>query len=503
MSKLLHEYDSAINALLTEANQDGMYVVARWHKHDKYSAVWRNHKLDEARTSQDTGVGLYVFSPRGHVAFGSTNDLGHNAVLGLYRSLALAAQTNEKLGIALASEIFMLERQDNLGEDATHYQHRPLLDYDLAQLSTVMKGLDDIVSDLNQKLNIEASFEASADLEQDQWRIVRSDGTDVDFSLPKVRLRRATVTVRSENGSAQNFQRLASTTIEGLVADAQKIRESFIRDSQESIEQLEAQAIEGGNPAVMMNSELMGMIAHEALGHPAESDIIASGGSVLGDDMNHYKVGLQVAEANVNVTDHEADLNHGFHPYGAFGNARQSVSIVKNGKLHESISDIFSASAVGVKNKNCERSEEYSSPAIPRMSNTYVHINNHETLPERGALTEAEEAQRTLRDQGIFKKYPQVLFMRGGSGGQVGVAAGTFMFGTRFVYEITADKITPKKPVSFSGDVLSALKSIRFAAGEVDATDFGFCGKAGQRADVNDGGNAFVFLEPNENLTVV
>ena len=503
MSKLLREYDAVIEAILSQAKQDKMYVVARWHKHEKYTATWKNHRTDESHTSQDTGVGLYVFTATGHVAFGSTNDLSSSAVLKLYRSLTLAAQTNEKLGIARAAEIFELDPQENLGEDAIHYKHQPLLNYNLAQLPRIMQSFDEIVTEINNELGVEASFEATANVEQDQWRIIRSDGTDVDFSLPKVRLRRAVVTVRSENGSAQNMERLAHTTIDGLAENAKNIRESFILNVRESIEQLESQAIESDNPPILMNSELMGMIAHEALGHPAESDIVASGGSVLGDATSQYQVGLQVAESGVNVTDHEADLSHGFHPYGAFGNARKPVTIVKDGKLHESISDIFSASTVGVENKNCERSEEYSSPAIPRMSNTYVHIDNHQTLPDRGDLTEAQEAQRILRDQGVFEKHPRVLFLRGGSGGQVGVAAGTFMFGTRFAYEITTDSITQKKPVSFSGDVLSALKSIRFAAGEIDATDFGFCGKAGQRADVNDGGNAFVFLEPNENLTVV
>ncbi len=114
----------------------------------------------------------------------------------------------------------------------------------------------------------------------------------------------------------------------------------------------------------------------------------------------------------------------------------------------------------------------------------------------------AEQAQATLRANGTFKKHPSVLFIRQMTGGQVNPANGSFMFGTAFVDELTDKSITARKPVSFSGSVLAALTSISFAAGDVDTTDFGYCGKSSQTAHVTSGGNALVFLEPNSEVTV-
>jgi TldD protein len=498
MSKLLREYDAIITQLLTTAQEDELYIVARLQKRDYYRTTWRNHKLDDAAVSQNTGLGLYVFTKLGHVAFGSTNSLSESDVLGLYASLADAARTNEKLGIAHAPEIYQLDPQENLGEDALHYQRKDLLDYDLSELPRMLESLDKRV----QATHAEASFVGSMDVEQDQWRIVRSDGTDVDFSIPKVRVRQAAVTLRIDEASTQVYFRLAGSNVDELKAIVAESDEEFSDRINEGLQQLRADAIEAGSPAVLMDAELIGMIAHEALGHPAESDIIAGGGSVLGNEDNSYKTGLQVADSGINVTDHEENLNHGFHPYGAFGNARQRVSIVKDGKLHESISDIFSAERIGVPNKNCERSESYGAPAIPRMSNTYVHIDEHKDMIADHGISRAEVAQRTLKENGMFDKYPTILYLQGMRGGSVNPSGGTFMFGTQFVYEITKDSVVPKKPVSFSGDALSALKSIRFAAGKIDTTDFGYCGKASQTAYVNAGGNALVFLEPNEKIKV-
>jgi TldD protein len=497
MSKLLREYDAHIDTLLTIAKRDEMYVVARWHKRDFYAAIWRNHQLDENRIGQDTGLGLYVFTKTGHVAFGSTNELSDEAILKLYTELKHAAIKNEDLGIAKAHEIYDLNPQVNLGEDSLHYQHKPLLDYELDELPKILAGLDKRAV----KACPDASFNGMGNIEQDQWRIVRSDGTDVDFSIPKVRLS-ARATIRTDDGSAESMYRGAGNSVEDLKAALAATDDHFEAGIKQAIEQAAAPSIKGGSPAVIMDAELIGMIAHEALGHPAESDIIAGGGSVLGDDNGRFKSGVTVADAGINVTDHEEGLIHGFHPYGAFGNARERVSIVKDGKLHESISDIFSAARIGVPNKNCERSESYSAPAIPRMSNTYVHIDNHQNMVEDDSVSKAVIAQRTLQANGMFKDHPTVLYIQGMSGGSVNPAGGTFMFGTQYAYEITTDSITPYKPVSFSGDALSALKSIRFGAGEIDTSDFGFCGKNSQSAHVNSGGNALVFLEPNESLTV-
>lgn len=498
MSKLLQEYNPLIEQLLKQAMDDDAYIVARWHSRDYYVAVRRNHKLDETLVSQNAGLGLYVFTKAGHVAFGSTNELSTDSVIDLYVSLLAAARTNEKLGIAKAHEIYELAMQPNLGEDHLHYQHRELLSYEIDKLPAMMEKIDESIGAINP----DASINMSMNIEQDLWRIVRSDGTDVDFSLPKVRLRTVIVTVRNEHGVAQTFFRLAGNTVAELETAITENEPNFHEAVRELAAQITADTVSPGSPPVLLDAELVGMIAHEALGHPAESDIIASGGSTLGDKDDRFKAGLKVAEAGINVTDHEAGLKHGFHPYGAFGNVRKEVQIVKDGKLHESISDVFSSGRAGVENKNCERSEGYWAPAIPRMSNTYVHIDNHKPMAKPEARTQAEIAQKTLLEDGVFDTHPTVLFIRQMRGGQVNPASGTFMFGTAFVYELTANTITPKKPVSLSGDALSALKSIKFAAGEVNTSDFGYCGKSSQTAHVNSGGNAFVFLEPNKKITV-
>lgn len=498
MSKLLREHDSLMKSLITTAKKDRAYVVARLHRRDYYSALRRNHKLDQTEVSQDSGLGLYVFTMRGHVAFGSTNNLTTDSVQSLYKELLAAARTNEELGIGQAKEIYELKPQANLGEDALHYQHLSLLDYDLGALPPLMEKLEKFITDLNPAINVSIA----TDIEQDQWRIMRSDGTDVDFSVPKVRVRTAVLTLQTKAGSAQARLRYSAPSLDDLETQLVEA-ETSIRETVSDLErQITAKSVTPGSPAMILDAALVGMIAHEALGHPAESDLVISHNSVLGDSKGHFKKGQKIAAASVNVFDHEANLTHGFHPYGAFGNARKPVAIVKNGVLSESISDVFSANKTGVPNKNCERSEGYWAPAVPRMSNTYVEVTDHQPLGGDKSTTAAEQAQATLRANGTFKKHPSVLFIRQMTGGQVNPANGSFMFGTAFVDELTDKSITARKPVSFSGSVLAALTSISFAAGDVDTTDFGYCGKSSQTAHVTSGGNALVFLAPNAEVTV-
>src|SRR5207249_1675319 len=144
--------------------------------------------------------------------------------------------------------------------------------------------------------------------------------------------------------------------------------------------QLDAGTLAPGHYPIIIDADLGGMVAHEALGHPAESDLVASQGSALADQSGKFIVGTQIADTGVTIEDHEDNLAHGFHPYGAFGNARQHVTIIENGVLRESVSDVFTAGKIGVSNKNCERSEAYYAPAIPRMSNTFVNMTKLEQL---------------------------------------------------------------------------------------------------------------------------
>jgi TldD protein len=499
MSKLLRQYDNLVDSVLQKAKQDGKYVVLRLHQRDFFEAEYKVGSIYKARTDLDVGCGMYVFTKSGHVSFGSTNDLSLPSIEKLYSQLATIADTNAQTKLATAAEIFDLPMQPNIGQDKLHY-----VSYDVAKIDIV--NLDQQLSIIhNHLITIDKSLTSLMrfNFELDQWRIVRSDDTDVDWSNPKTRLM-VQMTLKKGSTNSSTAARFYDTTPYQLFKGTNLYTKDLDHAYNLLKDQLSADSVAAGHYPLVLDSNLVGMIAHEALGHPAESDAVATNNSVLANSDGSYKTGDIVASEIVSITDHEPNLTHGFHPYGAFGNLRESVTIIEHGVLRESISDVFTAAKIGVANKNCERSEGYWAPAIPRMSNTYVSVSDTDKI-DTSEFTHSNSPaalQSLLTKEGVFDSHPTVYYLQQMTGGMVNPANGTFMFGTGFVYEVTRDKTVAKQPVSFSGNVLGALKSITTGFGDVIFEPGGFCGKSDQVAHVRDGGNEFIMFAPTDEVTI-
>lgn len=499
MSKLLREHDDMINAALKKADELGVYLVLRINKNEYIALDWKDSGVDSVAIKEKTGVGLYAFTKSGHVGFGSSNQISKDDIVALVESTAAIAKANEAAGTDSAEEIYNLAKQENLGEDSLHYNTTDVASINQDDLQEYSKKIEAIISESSD--DVRAVISTS--YEQVQWRILRSDGTDVDFALPYARAR-ISMTLRKDGASTRGFVALFKPSLHALLGDLETPSELIAREVAMMRDQLKAGPIQnpGTNQPVLIAGDLAGTLVHEALGHPAESDAVAENASVIGDENGQFAKGTQVAAKGVTVVDHEEGLNHGFHPYGTFGNKRESVTIIDDGVLKESLSDIFTAAKSGVTNKNTERSEDYSMVAIPRMSTTYIKLSPELLIETDLPSTEPNQVQAVLKKHGIFKKYPAIHYLIGFRGGSVSPKTGTFMFGSGYTYELSANGVKAVKPASFSGDVLGALKSIEFGAGKLTTDDIGYCGKSSQRAYVSDGGHELIFFTPTKHVGI-
>ena len=500
MSKLLQEFNSTIDTVLKRSKKQGYYTVIRIHKHEIFNLLYKNGAVDKTSVVSDIGIGMYVFTKSGHVSFGSTNNCTEDSCIELFDNLKAIASKNEEENLNSAAEIYNLQKQKNLGQDQSHYHEYNIADIDIKSITANLAKLDKISKKKSPNLNTLLGF----NVEIDMWRIIRSDGTDVDWVVPKARVN-MTMTLRQKSNTVSGRLRMIDTTPELLFSNTDNYNDKLSATINMLEEQLNAPAMQPGQFPVIIDADLGGMLAHEALGHPAESDLVESNSSVLAGQDTKYRSGQKIAHKEVTIEDHEEDLAHGYHPYGAFGNARLPVTIIDKGILKESISDVFSSSKIGVENKNCERSETYHSPAIPRMSNTYISMNKIKKLthPKDTNLNNPYILQSALKELGIFNKHPKIIYLIEMAGGMVSPATGDFMFGTCFVYELTRDKAEAKKPVSFSGNVIGALEALEYGVGDIEKNTAGFCGKAEQTAHVRSGGNKLMFFNATDKIKVV
>ncbi len=232
-----------------------------------------------------------------------------------------------------------------------------------------------------------------------------------------------------------------------------------------ALRKLDAGYPRGGQYTVILDPSLVGILAHEAIGHTVEADFVEAGSVVKG------RIGEKVASDLVTLVD------DGTVP-GAVGMTLvddegvevERTTIIDRGVLRNYLHSRESAATFAAEPRGNARAFTYRDEPIIRMTNTFV-------LPGQDRL---EDMIAGIEDGFLLKDL--------GQGGQADATA-EFMFGVAEAYRIEGGKIGElAKGVTISGQAFDVLKSV-----DAVSADFGFqsgaghCGK-GQPAKVDAGG---------------
>lgn len=225
---------------------------------------------------------------------------------------------------------------------------------------------------------------------------------------------------------------------------------------------LDATAAKGGRMRVVLDPELAGVFAHEAVGHASEGDLIHEGNSVL-----KGKIGDRIGNENLTIVDDPSLPEFGFDPVDAEGVEVARTEIIRNGVINAFLHSRESLAAVGSGTAGHARAMP-GEPPLVRMSNTFI------------------EAGDSDRDE-IFAECRQGIFLAGSRGGQVDPGRGVFQFNAEYGYLVEDGECTRMvRDVSLTGDILTTLHGI-LLCGNDRAMSPGYCGKGGQSVPVSDG----------------
>jgi len=217
---------------------------------------------------------------------------------------------------------------------------------------------------------------------------------------------------------------------------------------------------------VVFHPSITGLLIHEALGHNAEADHVWSGESILKGRLNK-----EVASPLVTILDDSlAGDSYGSYEYDSEGTAGGKRFIIEKGVLKSFLHSLETASRFGVAPNGCARAEDYSSPPIVRMSNTYM-------LPGKSSM---EELLAGI-DRGVY--------LRDGHWGYVLIEKGQFTChasGARMIEHGTLGE--PLRDVTVSGLMLETLKEIEAVGSDFLLQMPGKCGKSGQGIPTDAGG---------------
>jgi len=223
-----------------------------------------------------------------------------------------------------------------------------------------------------------------------------------------------------------------------------------------------------GIQTVILDSDLAGILAHEAVGHTVEADFVETGS--VGGPM----FGKQVASEKVSLVDIAHDAFGKLAPVPVFvddeGTLAQDQMLIENGILTGYMHNKESALKYGHTPNGNARAFDFSDEPLIRMRNTCI-------LPGTDKL---EDMIASVEDGYFFTDM---------NNGQAD-STGEFMFGVPMGFEIKNGKLGQAvKDTTVSGVAFEVLKTADMVSDTVTWTNSGMCGKK-QMIPVGMGGPA-------------
>lgn len=225
---------------------------------------------------------------------------------------------------------------------------------------------------------------------------------------------------------------------------------------------------DAGYKTVVLGGILSGMLAHEAVGHTVEADLV-QGGSVAGPNL-----GKRVGSELVSLVDYAHTAFGEPTPLPVWlddeGTPAEDAVLIKDGILTGYMNNRESAEKFGVKPQGNARAWSFSDEPLIRMRNTAV-------LPGKDKLED------------IIASVDDGYYLIDTNNGQADLT-GEFMFGVCMGYEIKHGKLArPILDTTISGVAFDMLKTVDMVSDEMVWSSSGYCGKK-QPMPVGMGGPA-------------
>ena len=222
-----------------------------------------------------------------------------------------------------------------------------------------------------------------------------------------------------------------------------------------SLEMLKAELPPAGRNNIILDPNMVGLIAHESFGHGLEADQILRDRSYLKQHLNK-----QVASEICTIYDTPSiEKKLGSYFFDDEGIKAGHNILVENGILKNFIYDRRTASELNATPQGNGRRESFAHPVNVRMSNTYFGSGDYE-LEEM--ISEIKEG---------------VMLVHGFFGMEDPLGGGMQCTSKKGYLIENGEKTKILKAIALSGDVLEMLKNIDAVSKDALKLDGGTCGK--------------------------
>ncbi len=244
------------------------------------------------------------------------------------------------------------------------------------------------------------------------------------------------------------------------------IKDRFQETVDRSRRLLKSKRAPTGKLQAVLDPEMAGVFAHEAIGHACEGDAIVNRTSIL-----RNKLGTRIGSDLVSIVD-DATLprKYGSYGYDYEGIPGQRTVLVKNGILQGYMNSRETAHELKTRSTGNSRAQGPDNFPLVRMSNTFFE----------GGDSSLDEMIEDVR-YGVY--------IHRMNGGETDPNSGFFQFAAEYGELIeNGERTELLRDIVISGNFLQILHNIDAVGSDVSVDDIGICGKSGQGVPVGDGG---------------
>ncbi len=418
------------------------FAELRSHRRTAFSISVKDGKVERMSSGINHGACARALVS-GSWGFASTTLLNRRNVLGLLRdaeSLAKTSKPKKNRFVKLAAfdahsdSYATLMKRDPGKEDLSR-----LLEMALEADKRVRGYSGSVVSDTVNMSVID-----------DDLVFVNSEGARITQRI--VRCFGGAFVVARANGNLVSASESVGSQAGLEVFDETPILDAALTAAERAVRLAPSGVVAGGRCEVVLEGKIVGLLAHEAVGHCAEADLVC-GGSFLAD-----KVGQRVAAEGITLVDDGCYPNgFGTMKYDDEGVPTRKTVLIERGVAKGFMHSRETACQFGVEPTGNARAWSFEYDPIIRMRNTYI-ASGEETLEE------------------LVESVKGGYFLKGGGSGQADFT-GEFMFGTQEAVKIEKGELKESyRGATISGNAFDVLKNIK-GVGKDFALRVGMCGK--------------------------
>ena len=423
------------------------YTELRVQENRSFRVGLLNGDLISNDQSTESGVSSRVFKD-GSWGFSSNAEINNNSIDRVIKSSNenvsfLNKKVTNKCGILLPEDMFNYEL------DLTTKKNKNPNSFWIE----FIKNLDAYIERKYKKVSSRRIFISNLDMEKN---LLTSIGTE-SYSMTPRALLYMILTTENNNVPTELMEVFGGL---GQLEDNFVDVESFYPKIDEMVNQLMQKSngvhAKAGFHDVVLDADLAGILAHEAIGHTTEADLVM-GGSVAKDYLNKM-----VANELVSLVDYAHSADDKLCPVPVFvddeGTKAQDVKIIENGILKKYMHNKDTANEFGMNLTGNARAYKYSDEPLIRMRNTAI---------SRG--------KDKLQD--MISSIDNGYYLTKSSNGQAD-STSEFMFGVVMGYEIKNGKLGQAiKDTTISGIAFDVLKTVTMISDEMVWSAGGMCGK--------------------------